>query len=129
MGDLNQAYRAQPALHARDTDPHSFQWLVVDDAEHSVLAFARYGQQLEDTVVVIANLTPMVRHGYRVGLPHAGRWQERLNTDSTHYGGSNVGNHGNVLAEDVPLHGQHWSAAFTLPPLAVLWLKPESTRT
>jgi 1,4-alpha-glucan branching enzyme len=129
VGDLNQAYRAQPALHARDTDPHSFQWLVVDDADHSVLAFARYGHRLEDTVVVIANLTPMVRHGYRVGLPHAGRWQERLNTDSTHYGGSNVGNHGNVLAEDVPLHGQHWSAAFTLPPLAVLWLKPDSTRT
>ena len=125
VGDLNQAYRAQPALHARDTDPHSFQWLVVDDADHSVLAFARYGHRLEDTVVLVANLTPMVRHGYRVGLPHAGHWHETLNTDSAHYGGSNVGNHGRVQTDEVPMHGQRWSAALTLPPLAVLWLKPE----
>ena len=123
--DLNHLYRDAPALHARDTDPHSFQWLVVDDADHSVLAFARYGHALEDTVVVIANLTPMVRHGYRVGLPHGGRWRERLNTDSSHYGGSNVGNHGGVLAEDDMQHGQRWAASFTLPPLGVLWLQPE----
>ena len=123
--DLNHVYRSAPALHARDTDPYSFQWLVVDDADHSVLAFVRYGHALEDTVVVIANLTPMVRHGYRVGLPHGGHWQERLNTDSSHYGGSNVGNHGRVLAEDHALHGQRWSADFTLPPLGVLWLQPE----
>jgi 1,4-alpha-glucan branching enzyme len=123
--DLNHIYRSAPALHARDTDPYSFQWLVVDDADHSVLAFARYGHALEDTVVVIANLTPMVRHGYRVGLPHGGHWQERLNTDSSHYGGSNVGNHGRVLADDLAQHGQRWSAALTLPPLAVLWLQPE----
>ena len=123
--DLNHIYRSAPALFARDTDPYSFQWLVVDDADHSVLAFARYGHALEDTVVVIANLTPLVRHGYRVGLPHGGHWQERLNTDSSHYGGSNVGNHGRVLADDLAQHGQRWSAALTLPPLAVLWLQPE----
>ena len=122
--DLNHVYRSAPALHARDTDPYSFQWLVVDDADQSVLAFARYGHALEDTVVVIANLTPLVRHGYRVGLPHGGHWHERLNTDSSHYGGSNVGNHGRVLADDAALHGQRWSASFKLPPLAVLWLQP-----
>lgn len=123
--DLNHGYREAPALHARDTDPHSFQWLVVDDADHSVLAFARYGQRVEDTVVVIANLTPVVRHGHRIGLPHGGAWRERLNTDAGVYGGSNVGNHGRVLADHQPMHGQSWSANFTLPPLSVLWLQPE----
>ncbi len=125
VGDLNHAYRAQPALHARDTDPHSFQWLVVDDADHSVLAFARYGHRLEDTVVVVANFTPMVRHGHRIGLPHGGAWRECLNTDSAHYGGSNVGNHGRVRTEAIPVHGQPWSANLTLPPLAVVWLQPD----
>jgi 1,4-alpha-glucan branching enzyme len=124
--DLNHGYREAPALHARDTDPHSFQWLVVDDADHSVLAFARYGQRVEDTVVVIANLTPVVRHGHRIGLPHGGAWRERLNTDAGVYGGSNVGNHGRVLTEHQPMHGQQWSAGFTLPPLSVLWLQPET---
>ncbi len=125
--DLNHGYREAPALHARDTDPHSFQWLVVDDADHSVLAFARYGQHVQDTVVVIANLTPVVRHGHRIGLPHGGAWRERLNTDAGVYGGSNVGNHGRVLADHQPMHGQSWSAAFTLPPLSVLWLQPEAS--
>jgi 1,4-alpha-glucan branching enzyme len=127
VGDLNHSYRAAPALHARDTDPQSFQWLVVDDADQSVLAFARYGHRLEDTVVVVANFTPLVRHGYRVGLPHGGAWRELLNTDSFHYGGGNVGNHGQVCSDGAPLHGQAWSAALTLPPLAVLWLQPERT--
>jgi 1,4-alpha-glucan branching enzyme len=125
--DLNMLYRQQPALHARDTDPDSFRWLVVDDADQSVLAFVRFGRALEDTLVAVANFTPVVRHDYRVGLPHDGAWTERLNTDSSHYGGGNVGNHGRVQAQHQPLHGQGWSAPLTLPPLGVLWLQPEKT--
>jgi 1,4-alpha-glucan branching enzyme len=123
--DLNALYREQPALHARDTDPDGFRWLVVDDADQSVMAFVRFGRALEDTLVAVANFTPVVRHDYRVGLPHDGAWTERLNTDSGHYGGSNVGNHGRVQAEALPMHGQGWSAPLTLPPLGVLWLQPE----
>ncbi|MBA4254420.1 MAG: 1,4-alpha-glucan branching enzyme [Polaromonas sp.] len=126
--DLNHRYRQHPGLHERDTDPGGFSWLVVDDAEHSVLAFARLGHRPSDTVVVVANFTPVVRHGYRVGLPDVapvGLWQEVLNTDSAHYGGSNCGNHGRVQAEPVGQHGHALSVALTLPPLAVLWLQPE----
>ncbi len=123
--NLNTGYRREPALHARDTDPHSFRWLVVEDADQSVLAFARFGLRMEDTVAVVANFTPVVRHGYRLGLPHGGRWVECLNTDSGHYDGSNVGNHGAVMAQEHPMHGCDWSAELTLPPLAVLWLKKE----
>jgi len=73
-------------------------------------------------LVAAANLSPVPRHGYRLGLPRPGRWREVLNTDSEHYGGSGVGNLGGVLAEPVPWHGQPFSAAVTLPPLAVVWL-------
>ncbi|GLS14107.1 1,4-alpha-glucan branching protein GlgB [Hydrogenophaga electricum] len=123
--DLNRLYRERPALHARDTDPHSFQWLVVDDADQSVLAFMRWGHRREDSTVVIANLTPVVREGYRIGLPHEGHWLECLNTDSAHYGGGNVGNGGSLQAEPQALHGQAWSAPLTLPPLGVIWLRPQ----
>ncbi|MGB4059040.1 MAG: 1,4-alpha-glucan branching protein GlgB [Burkholderiaceae bacterium] len=126
--DLNHTYRTQPALHARDTEPGGFQWLVVDDAEQSVFAFARYGHTAADTLVAIANLTPVVRHGHRVGLPDLGLggcWREVLNTDSAHYGGSNVGNHGRLQADHEPAHGQAHSARLTLPPLAVVWLQPD----
>jgi 1,4-alpha-glucan branching enzyme len=126
--DLNHTYRTQPALYARDTEPDGFQWLVVDDAAQSVFAFVRYGHTAADTLVAVANLTPVVRHGHRVGLPDlglGGRWREVLNTDSAHYGGSNVGNHGTLQVDHEPAHGQAHSARLTLPPLAVLWLQPE----
>ena len=73
----------------------------------------------------VSNLSPVPRHGYRIGFPRSGRWVEALNTDSQHYGGSNVGNWGAIEAEAVPYNGQPFSAEITLPPLAVLWLVPE----
>jgi 1,4-alpha-glucan branching enzyme len=127
--DLNYHYRQHPALYTRDHDPQGFQWLQVDDAAQGVLAFARYGHHEQDTVVVIAHVQPTVRYGYRLGLPHLGPhrvWHEVLNTDSHHYGGSNVGNHGHVQAQDMPHHGHPCSTTLTLPPLAVIWLKPAS---
>jgi 1,4-alpha-glucan branching enzyme len=56
-------------------------------------------------------------------VPRAGTWAEVLNTDSAHYGGSNLGNGGGVHSEPVPWHGQPHSIRLTLPPLAAVWLR------
>jgi 1,4-alpha-glucan branching enzyme len=74
-------------------------------------------------VVVVLNFTPVPRHGYRVGVPAAGRYREVLNSDSSYYGGSNLGN---LVAttEAVPWMGYPQSIAITLPPLAALILAP-----
>jgi 1,4-alpha-glucan branching enzyme len=64
------------------------------------------------------------RPDYRLGLPFGGRWKEALNTDSEHYGGTNVGNLGVIGAEEQPWHDQPFSARVTLPPLGVVWLIP-----
>lgn len=122
--DLNRIYRSQPALHARDDVPEGFQWIDVQDRLHSVFSFVRSGVTPEQRLVAVCNLTPVVRYGYRVGVPFAGDWVEVLNTDSAHYGGSNVGNAGTVVAEAQPWHGQPASLLLTLPPLGVLWLQP-----
>jgi 1,4-alpha-glucan branching enzyme len=125
--DLNHQYQTQPALFSRDHEPSGFQWLEVDDAAHGVLAFARWSDKPEETVVVVAHLLPTVLHGYCLGLPDVAPsdvWQEILNTDSCHYGGSNIGNHGRVQVQRHPHHGQPCSTQLTLPPLAVLWLRP-----
>ena len=73
----------------------------------------------------VANLTPVPRTGYRLGLPVPGRWRELINTDSSHYGGSDTGNYGGVEAEDVPWMNQYHSAELSLPPLGAIWLTPE----
>jgi 1,4-alpha-glucan branching enzyme len=120
--DLNQFYQRQPALWEADYDPAGFFWLDCTDVEHSVLSFIRQRQDGTGRVAVILNLTPELRLGYRVGLPRAGAWREAVNTDAGIYGGSNQGNLGGAQAEPGPLHNQPFSAALTLPPLAVLAL-------
>jgi 1,4-alpha-glucan branching enzyme len=122
--DLNHVYAGEPALWARDEDPEGFFWIEANDAENSVLAFARTDRDGR-VLVCVCNLTPVPREGYRVGLPRGGRWNEVLNTDAEQYGGSGIGNHGSVEAEPLPWHAQPVSAALALPPLGVLWLTPE----
>ena len=124
--DLNQIYRSRPSLHARDSDAAGFRWIEADDADHSVYSFMRLGAQPQQQLLAVCNLTPVPRSGWRIGVPQGGLWREVLNTDSAHYGGSNVGNHGGVKTEPVPMHGQAQSVSLNLPPLAVVWFELES---
>jgi 1,4-alpha-glucan branching enzyme len=123
--DLNRLYRSEPALYELDSDPAGFWWLEPNDADNNVLAFARQSREGERVVVFIANLSPIPREHYRLGLPRSGRWREALNTDSSYYGGSDVGNLGGVQPEPIPWHDQAFSAEVTLPPLGAVWLVPE----
>jgi 1,4-alpha-glucan branching enzyme len=122
--DLNHVYRDQPALWERDDDHEAFGWLEANDADANVLAFVRWGDGDSKPVVVIANLSPVPRENYRVGLPRSGAWTELLNTDASVYGGANIGNMGGVEADAQPWHNQPFSTAVTLPPLGVVWLVP-----
>ena len=124
--DLNGLYRSRPSLHARDCDAAGFRWIEADDADHSVYSFMRLGPEPQQQLLAVCNLTPLPRSGWRIGVPQPGLWREVLNTDSAHYGGSNVGNHGGVRAEPVPMHGQAQSLCLNLPPLAVVWLELEN---
>jgi 1,4-alpha-glucan branching enzyme len=125
VSDLNRLYRQEPALHERDCEPQGFQWVIGDDAANSVFAFMRWSKDGEP-VLVVANLTPVPREGYQVGVPFEGRWVELLNSDADTYAGSNIGNGGGVNAVEGKSHGQPYSLLLNLPPLAVLILKPKS---
>ncbi|UYN95545.1 MAG: 1,4-alpha-glucan branching protein GlgB [Enhydrobacter sp.] len=124
--DLNRLYRSEPALHRRDSEPEGFRWLVGDDHANSVFAFLRQGEPGDRPVLVVCNMTPVPRHGYRVGVPVPGTWREIANTDSRHYGGSDLGNDGAVHTRDEPSHGERQSLELTLPPLATIILRGES---
>lgn len=124
--DINHLYRSRAALHERDDDPGGFSWVEVNDRANSVFGFMRYGHTLQAQMLVACNFTPVPRLGYRLGVPQGGVWCECLNTDSTHYAGSGVGNFGSVMAEAIPSQGHAHSVFLNLPPLAVLWLEPES---
>ncbi len=123
LRDLNAVYRSRPALYTRDFSHDGFEWVDCHDSDESVLSFLRKGPQGE-TMLIVMNATPVVRNGYRLGVPCAGFWREVLNSDATCYGGSGVGNAGGVSADDTPSHGRAYSLNLTLPPLAALFLEP-----
>jgi 1,4-alpha-glucan branching enzyme len=123
--DLNRTYRDEPALWEMDFEPTGFYWIEANDAADNVVAFARRDVSGDRVLVFVANLSPVPRHGYRLGLPRAGRWREELNTDSNFYGGTDTGNFGGVEAEALGWQGQPYSAEVSLPPLGALWLVPD----
>ncbi len=121
--DLNRLYRKVPALHEVDFDASGFQWIDCHDASQSMLSYIRHDCH-GGHVVVLLNLTPVPRYGYRLGVPQGGFYQEVLNTDAEVYGGSNMGNAGGVEVEDVGWMGQPYSVQLTVPPLSCLVLQP-----
>ena len=122
--DLNLLYRREPALWAGDDEPSAFSWLESNDADHNVLAFERRDPDGARPVVCVANLSPEPRHQYRLALPEGGTWDELLDTDSSYYGGSDVGNGGAVEANAGAWNDFPFSTQLVLPPLGVLWLAP-----
>lgn len=124
MRDLNHLYKVTPALYQQDFVPAGFEWIEHNDAERSVISFIRRGHDDQTYIVVVSNFTPSSQKGYCLGVPQAGSYRERINTDSAHYGGSNVGTPlGVATAQSVPWHGKSHSVLLDLPPLATVMLE------
>jgi 1,4-alpha-glucan branching enzyme len=121
--DLNHMYQTEPALYEVDSDGAGFAWIDCHDHENSVVSFLRRARDPNDEVVVIVNFTPVPRYGYRIGVPGAGWYRELLNSDSTVYGGSNVGNGGGLWATAEPRHGFSHTLTLTIPPLGCVMFK------
>lgn len=124
VGDLNRIYRSEAALHQIDFKSDGFRWIEADDYQASTYAYYRIAKDPSDIVVIAANFTPVPRKAYRLGMPRPGCYREILNSDAAIYGGGNLGNAGAVFTEPIPFHGQAQSVSVTLPPLAILMLKP-----
>lgn len=125
VGDLNAVYRSSPALWSRDDDPAGFRWIDADDAARNVISFVRYDNE-NNPVVVVINFAGVPHEGYRLAFPHAGAWDETLNTDATIYGGSGVGNQGRVEVSRSPHKGFEASATVRLPPFGAVYFRPSA---
>jgi 1,4-alpha-glucan branching enzyme len=124
--DLNALYRREPALHELDFEESGFKWVDFNDADHSIVSYLRQGRTTKDIILVVCNFTPLTHHGYRVGVPAGGAWQEVLNSEALEYGGGGLGNAGAAEAGPEPFHGHGQSLSLTLPPLSVLIFKKAS---
>ncbi len=123
LRDLCIIYQHEPALSELDYDPAGFSWIDCYDSDNSVVSFIRRTRNEEDTLVLVCNFTPVPRHGYRLGVPHAGEYYELLNSDADRYGGSGLEN-----LQPMPSGPIYWqscphSILLTLPPLSTVILK------
>jgi len=123
--DLNYLYRSEPALYEVDFSYEGFEWIDFRDTDHSVISFIRKAKDPKDFLVIVCNLTPVPRIGYRLGVPEHCFYKELLNSDSQIYWGSNLGNAGSRHSEEIPWQGRPYSMNIVLPPLSVLIFKPE----
>ena len=121
---LNELYRTEPALYEDNSNPSCFRWIDYNDAENSVFSYIRYAKNRENFLVVLSNMTPIVRENYRVGVPENVKFEEIFNSDDFEFMGSGVGNKVEIKSENIPWHGMAQSILVTLPPLATIILKP-----
>jgi 1,4-alpha-glucan branching enzyme len=117
---LNETYKATPALWSQDTDPAGFHWIDANDAGGNVFSFLRFAPD-GSALACVTNFAGMPHEGYRLGLPWGGTWTEVLNTDAEVFTGSGVGNFGGITAGGDSVHGQPASAVIRVPPLATVW--------
>jgi len=122
--DLNHLYAAEPALYERDCEGEGFAWIDAHDRANSIISFVRYGADRASFLVIVCNFTPVVHHGFRVGVPHEGRYRQIFNSDSVRYAGSDIGNDSELIADDHTWNAADHSLSLTLPALATLILKP-----
>ena len=126
---LNGAAARHGALWERDDDPTSFEWLEVEDADHSVYALLRWAGDGRAAVAAVANWTPVPRPGYRLGVPWGGEWQVLLDTDADEFWGSGArGTSTSATAEPIPWQGRDHSLVVDLPPLAMVWFGADAPR-
>ncbi len=123
VADLNALYKSEPCLHELDSEPGGFEWVDCTDAAASVFTFLRKPLKGNERILCAYNFTPIPRQNYRIGVPGPGQWKEIMNTDAGCYWGSNLGNTGGLHAEFLSWHGQPYSIAATLPPLAAVFFK------
>jgi 1,4-alpha-glucan branching enzyme len=121
--DLNHLYRSEAVLGRHDLDGRCFRWINCSDAENTVVSYLRHDPEQRSFVAYVGNHTPVLREGYRVGVPRLGWWRELINTDSQYYGGSGLGNGGGVGAETVPWDGFDYSIKLVLPPVCGILFK------
>ena len=124
VAHLNSIYASEAALHEVDFDPSGFEWVDCHDHEASTLVFIRKAKDPKDFLLVCSNFTPVPRHGYKIGVPEACWYEEISNSDSSYFGGGNVGNDGGILAVMSESHGRPASMEITLPPLGTVIFKP-----
>jgi 1,4-alpha-glucan branching enzyme len=124
VSELNQLYRAAPALHELEFEASGFSWIRMHDTHNCVMAYLRRGSKTEDCLLIALNLTPVVRENFRLGVPFEGAWSEVFNSDASKFGGTGQFTHASLSTGSMPYDDQPYSLELNMPPLGAVVIKP-----
>jgi 1,4-alpha-glucan branching enzyme len=85
---LNKLYQSEPALYEKQFEPGGFEWVDLNHRSDSVMVYKRKGKKEKDDVIVILNVTPVVRHDWDIYVHGKGKWAEIFNSDSKEFWGT-----------------------------------------
>ncbi|WP_166335918.1 1,4-alpha-glucan branching protein GlgB [Sphingobacterium chungjuense] len=128
VASLNALYKSEPALYEKAFSPEGFEWVEMGDRDQGVFVYLRKGHDRENDLLVVLNLTPVVRSQFRIGVPQEGIWQPIFNSDETDYYGSGISAAESKSDKIHWMHRDH-SIAIDLPPLAGVVYKQKQTKT
>ncbi len=120
---INQIYQNESSLWQADYDNAGFRWIDGENNQQSIVSFARFSKNHNETIIVVSNFTPNTYHDYQLGAPSAGNYQEILNSDDTKFGGSGQLNQNTLTSNHNHAHGFNQAISLTIPPLATLFIK------
>ncbi|MBC7948394.1 MAG: 1,4-alpha-glucan branching protein GlgB [Chitinophagaceae bacterium] len=121
--DLNGLLRTEPAMYANQFTIYGFEWVDLNHREESVMVYRRKGKTDEDDLLIILNMTPVVRLDWEVYVREKTYTREIFNSDSTIYWGTGNVYNPDIRSELVDKDQQLWRMKLNLPPLAGIILK------
>ncbi|HEY8688530.1 MAG TPA: 1,4-alpha-glucan branching protein GlgB [Chitinophagaceae bacterium] len=86
--DLNHLYKNEPALYEHQFDPKGFEWIDLNHRDESVICYRRKGKRSHNDMLIILNMTPVVRNDWKVYAKDKPHWKEVYNSDDKKYWGT-----------------------------------------
>ena len=118
--DLNGLLRSEPALYENQFSVEGFEWVDLNHRAESVICFKRKGRDPEDDIIVILNLTPVVKNDWKIYSFGKSHWQELFNSDEVRYGGTGDTYNPEIKTTLVNKNDNEYEINLHLPPLAAV---------
>ncbi len=86
--DLNKLLRSEPALFQNQFNESGFEWADLSHRAESVIVFKRKSKKPKDDLLIILNMTPVVRNDWEISVGEKPYKSEIYNSDKKEYGGT-----------------------------------------
>ena len=123
LRDLNNLLRNEPAMYENQFNIYGFEWVDLNHPAECVVAYRRKGKDPENDLLVILNLTPVVRTDWKVYTHGKSQWREIFNSDAKKYWGTGNIYNPEILTTSLDKNDNMYEINVHLPPLGAVVLK------